>query len=86
MTKTWKTVFGVICPISLIFLSGCFIKEIRTIYVPDGGTVRLRQDVKGVKIWAKDGKGEWVPGQIDLKSGWYVKADSKHENKDEPGR
>lgn len=49
--------------------SGCFT---RTIYVPDGAPVRLREDVHRVKIWAKDEAGKWVPGRMTLKNGWYA--------------
>ena len=51
------------------FSSGCFTK---TIYVPPGKSVMLRQDVKNVKIWAKDSEGKRVPGKITLKNGWFV--------------
>lgn len=53
-------------------VSGCFT---RTIYVPDGAPVRLRQDVRGVKIWAKDANGKWVPGTMTLQDGWYCLSD-----------
>ena len=54
---------------ALIFSAGCFT---RTIYIPSGKTVRLRQDIKGIKIWAKDSDGKLVPGLLDLHEGWYV--------------
>jgi len=48
--------------------SGCFT---RTVYVPDGTPVRLRETVRGAKVWALDASGEPVPGRLDLLEGWY---------------
>ena len=53
----------------LLFCCSCFC---RTIYVPSGKTVRLRQDLPGVKIWARDAEGKLVPGVLDLREGWFV--------------
>lgn len=55
----------------LIFmLQGC---GTRTIYVPHGRAVRLRQTVKGVKVWIKDSEGKPVKGVFDLPEGWFCK-------------
>jgi hypothetical protein len=43
----------------------------RTVYVPHGDAVRLRQDVKNVKVWVKTKDGEIVPGKMTLHEGWY---------------
>ncbi|MFW6061646.1 MAG: hypothetical protein ACOC93_02450, partial [Planctomycetota bacterium] len=50
----------------LIF-TGCT----RTIYVPHGTPVRLRETVEDVKVWVKDADGEPVPGRMDLMEGWF---------------
>lgn len=55
----------------LCLFSGCVSPYTRTVYVPHGQAVRLRQTVKNVKIWAKTKTGEIVPGKIDLPEGWY---------------
>ena len=51
-----------------ILLAGCT----RTIYVPHGTPVRLRETVKDVKVWVKDPDGEPVAGQMDIYEGWYA--------------
>jgi hypothetical protein len=50
-------------------LSGC--AGVRTIYIPNGDPVRLRQTVTHVQIWALDKDGVPTPGFIDLPEGWY---------------
>lgn len=44
----------------------------RTIYVPDGTPVRLRETIKGAKVWVKDTNGQVVPGEMNLPEGWYA--------------
>jgi len=51
-----------------LLLAGC----VRTIYVPHGTPVRLRETVKDVKVWVKDSGGEPVAGRMDLPEGWYA--------------
>lgn len=61
---------------SLLILSfamqGCtaFAPKIRTIYVPEGDAVMLREDVHNVKIWAKAKDQAPLPGKMTLKEGW----------------
>jgi hypothetical protein len=56
---------------SLLFLlSGC-AGLYTTVYVPHGDAVRLRQDVKNVKVWIKTKDGDTVPGKMTLPNGWY---------------
>ncbi len=43
----------------------------RTVYVPDGSVVRLRQDVKGVRVWVQTDKG-WEAGKLTIPEGWYA--------------
>ena len=52
----------------IVLLGGCCA---RTIYVPDGDPVQLRQAIKNAKIWAFDAQGEAVAGRMDLPEGWY---------------
>jgi hypothetical protein len=49
--------------------TGCFT---RTVYVPAGKSVMLREELRGVKVWAKDSKGVMVPGEFTLREGWFV--------------
>jgi len=52
----------------ILLLAGC----VRTIYVPHGTPVRLRETVKDVKVWVKDAGGKPVAGRMDLPEGWYA--------------
>ena len=52
----------------LIFVSGCFT---RTVYVPAGQPVRLRQNVGPVKVWVKDEAGKPVPSEKVLEEGGF---------------
>ena len=60
-----------ICASGLLTVCGCT----RTVYVPEGDPVQLRQAVKGVKIWAWDKDGKRVPGKMDLPEGWHALPD-----------
>ena len=53
--------------IPILLLTGC----VRTIYVPHGTPVRLRETVKDVKVWVKDADGEPVAGRMDIPEGWF---------------
>jgi hypothetical protein len=65
----WKQVLPFLLPIVLLASgAGCT----RTIYVPHGTPVRLRETVKDVKVWVKDADGQVVPGNMDLPEGWYA--------------
>ncbi len=50
-------------------LGGC---ATRTIYVPDGKAVQLRQQVKNVRVWVFDKEGKRVAGKMTLPEGWYA--------------
>ena len=55
-----------------LFLSGCGVK---TVYVPDGTPVRIREEVKGVKVWVMDADGKPRPSAMDIPAGWYALSD-----------
>jgi hypothetical protein len=59
-----------------ILICGC---GVRTIYVPHGTPVRLRETVKDVKVWVKDANGEPVAGKMDIPEGWYALPDDNDE-------
>lgn len=44
----------------------------RTIYVPDGTPVRLRETVKGAKVWVLDKNQEPVATKMNIPEGWYT--------------
>ena len=54
----------------VVLCSGCSLIT-RTIYIPHGQAVRLRQEVKNVKVWVKTKDGEIAEGKITLPEGWY---------------
>ena len=63
-----KRLIPFLLPIMLLTTgAGC----VRTIYVPHGTPVRLRETVKDVKVWVKDADGKPVAGRMDLPEGWY---------------
>lgn len=51
--------------------AGCTIFT-RTVYVPDGSSVRLRQSLKNVKIWAKQKDGSIAEGRMNIPEGWFM--------------
>ena len=51
----------------LVALAGCGPK---TVYVPSGTPVRLRETVKNVKVWVKTEAGIEA-SVMDLPEGWY---------------
>ncbi len=53
-------------------LAGC---RTRTIYVPEGEPVRIRQTIRGASVWIMDAQGEWIAGTVDLPEGWYALPD-----------
>jgi hypothetical protein len=52
---------------------------VRTIYVPDGKAVRLRQTIPNAKVWVMDANGKPVAGTMDLPEGWWCLADPGEE-------
>lgn len=54
-----------------MLLTGC----VRTVYVPHGTPVRLRETVKDARVWVKDADGQAVEGWMDLPEGWYALPD-----------
>ena len=67
-----KTVLVVIV---LLILPGCFGS--RTVYVPSGEPVRLRETIKNAKIWTLGKDGKPVAGKMDLPEGWYCLEDTE---------
>lgn len=64
------------CVIGVVLaLSGCMMFT-KTVYVPDGQAVRLRETVKKVDVWVKTENGETVAGNLNLPEGWYCLPDA----------
>jgi len=55
-----------------VFASGC--GRVRTVLVPPGEPVRLREPVKKAKVWVADKDGKEVPGEVTVPAGWYALA------------
>jgi hypothetical protein len=53
----------------IIIFAGCGVK---TVYVPEGDAVKLRETLKDVKVWVKPAKpAEPIAGKLTLYEGWY---------------
>ena len=55
--------------LGVLLSAGCGTK---VVYVPSGEAVRLRQDVKKVKVWVMDADGVARPSRMTLSNGWYA--------------
>lgn len=64
-----KTNLLIMVSLSLFYVTGCTTK---TVYVPDGKAVQLRQQVRNVRVWVWDKDGKRVAGKMTLPEGWYV--------------
>ncbi len=67
-----KRLIPFLLPILLLTGCGGGAPFTRTIYVPDGTPVRLRETVRDAKVWVKDADGKPVAGKMDLPEGWYA--------------
>ncbi len=72
-TITWCAAIMWLVIAILCATAGCFT---RTIYVPDGKAVRLRQTIHNARVWVKTRDGKVVKGKLDLNEGWYVVPES----------
>ena len=55
-----------------LFVQGCqwLSPSVRTVYIPEGDAVMLRQDIKA-DIWAwPEPTGDPVAGNVELQEGW----------------
>lgn len=65
---------GVIFLCFSLALVGC---GTRTVYVPDGQPVKLRESLYSVKIWVKDADGNTIATEMDIPEGWFILPDSE---------
>lgn len=64
--------FVIVC---IIGLTGCSILQARTVYIPAGDPVQIRENLKGVKVWVfVDGKRQ--ASKMDIPEGWYALDDN----------
>jgi len=67
--RVWETWVKASLVLSLaLFLTGC---ATRTVYVPYGEPVRLRETIHDAKVWVLDESGQPTAGHMDLPEGWY---------------
>jgi len=64
--ETWGKACLLLC--LALLLTGC---ATRSVYVPHGEPVRLRETIPGAKVWVLDASGQPVKGRMDLPEGWY---------------
>jgi hypothetical protein len=79
--KTWGA--AALCLFAVLLLPGCGGGSLftRTIYVPHGEPVRLRETIKNAKVWVLDADGKPVAGKMNLREGWYcLDADDREES------
>jgi len=69
MRNLIKVLFVVII---LILCGNC---ATRTVYVPHGQAVRLREEMEDVDIWVKDKDGNIVAGNMTIHEGWFCLPD-----------
>jgi len=67
--QTWG---AVLIGALLVSSAGC---ASRTVYVPTGEPVRLRETVRSAKVWVMGPDGKAVAGVMDLPEGWYCLPD-----------
>ncbi|MDD4061993.1 MAG: hypothetical protein PHW08_15005 [Kiritimatiellae bacterium] len=65
----------VLLALSCVAAGGAGCTQYRTVYIPPGEPVRLREPLKDVKIWTKDKDGNNIPGKVDIPEGWYCLPD-----------
>lgn len=65
---TWHTSAVALLLLTAFWLPGC---RPRTIYVPHGEPVRLRETCRNVDVWVMDASGTPTAGRMDLPEGWY---------------
>lgn len=56
-------------------LASCLHQQVRTVYVPQGTPVRLREPLKNVKVWVFDKDGTPIESVMDIPEGWYALPD-----------
>lgn len=64
-----KTAIKLIAAFTVFLIIGCATTDV--VYVPPGDAVKLRETVKGVKVWIKTTEKITLPGKTDLMNGWY---------------
>jgi len=57
-----------------LLAAGCGVK---TVYIPPGEPVRLRQPVKRAKVWVMDADGNPRASRMTIPEGWYALADDE---------
>ena len=68
-----KKLIAIGVALTFLIASGCAMFT-RTIYVPHGQAVRLRETIKDAKVWVMTPDGVEA-GVMDIPEGWYAMPD-----------
>ena len=71
MTAWKKALVVTIC--ASAWLAGC---ASRSVIVPAGEPVRIRETLRSVKVWVADARGDEVEAVVDIPAGWYALPDT----------
>lgn len=69
--ERWGKAAGAAALAAVLALGAAGCAGSRTIYVKHGDPVRLRETVRGARVWVLDAEGKPTPGEVDLPEGWY---------------
>lgn len=58
----------------LVCLPSC-TGGVRTILIPSGRPVQIRETLRAVPIWVRGASGDRVEGRSDIPAGWWVLPD-----------
>jgi len=57
--------------LTLPLLAGCLRLGTRTVLVPPGDPVQIREPVKA-RVWVFDAQGQRAASEVELPAGWYA--------------
>lgn len=67
---TWGRAGALALLAGLVLCAGC--TQVRTLYVPDGTPVQLRETIRAAPVWVLDADGNPVAGTMDIPEGWFA--------------
>jgi hypothetical protein len=86
MTSMLRSLIFLLCLTTLPSCGNSALFIPKTVYVAPGVPMRLREDVKKVKVWVlvkdAEGKQHWTPSIATLRNGMFVLAKSPPKSTD----
>ena len=67
----WKKLLMIVYATILAGSAGCQFGGTKTVLVPPGSPVRIREDVSA-KVWVRDDKGGWLESEAKIPAGWFA--------------